>query len=654
MTVETSEGRGRGFTTAAIDEADRQAVVRRLNDLNRDGTADHLARDAAQDGPETIAQFKERWTKQLAEVDATVAATWSNEVARNEAAQWSERAVRALEKERFQSVEVALAEASAIGRYYQQPAEAYEEAERRFREERPLQEQDWEDRRAMEAAGVDGRWTVQKLDAEKGVYVDVLTTQDAIKADEEFRKGREYRVLDNAIRDVAADYVPHYAGHDGPKPGQQPASWEAEYSARSEFATLARQREPMTLQEALDRRAQLAQAVADRSEAMTAAVDRVRDPSASPEQVQQQYETSARDYWQSVQQLREFEAKPSPNPEVRAKYAELQAMEAAIKQAEQAGAHARIDGDQSAEARAQQLLVASQAKLADFARREGVTLPNIPEAERNEIEHGLTPEQIKALMGQATRKEQKEAEEEQEKGAKRAATAAEAMARIGEGHNQVRDQSAFADAQAKDRLVPPEVTEAFKREGQKYVDAQDPKKVAFVDKGNRLQTIRTFDDRAVEAMVAVADARGWSEIKVSGDEAFRRKAWIEAAARGIEVKGYEPTEKDKARAEQLAKESGRANAIEKNEVLEAYRASRDGDPKERKEAARKHPELVNAFALEAAARSFAKQRLHPEAREAFVERIRENIERDLAQGKELPEVRRRQELDRKQDRGLDR
>lgn len=40
--------------------------------------------------------------------------------------------------------------------------------------------------------------------------------------------------------------------------------------------------------------------------------------------------------------------------------------------------------------------------------------------------------------------------------------------------------------------------------------------------------------------------------------------------------------------------------------------------------------------------------------DSFVERTRENIERDLAQGKQIPEVRRRQEQERKQDRGLDR
>lgn len=215
----------------------------------------------------------------------------------------------------------------------------------------------------------------------------------------------------------------------------------------------------------------------------------------------------------------------------------MQALEAEAKDAQEREAHARIDGDQQAREREAAAAHEVDRKLAALLEREGVTIPPTAAAERNEIEHGLTPEQVKAIMGQAQQERRKDAEQDLAKGAMKAATAAEAMARIGEGKNQVRDESAFADAQAKDRLVPAEVAEAYKREGQKYLDAEDPKKVAFVDKGNRLQTVRTFDDQGVTAMVAVADARGWSEVKVSGDEAFRPKAWIEAAARGIEVKG---------------------------------------------------------------------------------------------------------------------
>jgi len=70
-----------------------------------------------------------------------VLATWPNEAARNDVASWCQRAASALEQERFQSVEVALAEVIAIGRYYQQPTAVYEDALLQFRAEQPLPQQ---------------------------------------------------------------------------------------------------------------------------------------------------------------------------------------------------------------------------------------------------------------------------------------------------------------------------------------------------------------------------------------------------------------------------------------------------------------------------------------------------------------------------------
>lgn len=337
-------------------------------------------------------------------------------------------------------------------------------------------------------------------------------------------------------------------------------------------------------------------------------------------------------------------------PDFVVKLREVEKSEAELEQAREAAAHARMDGvDAAAAVAADRRTQDAQERLQSVLEREGVNVPDSGQRVSNAIEQPLSERQINKLT-----KKREANEEELTAGAAAAGRAAAAAPSIGEGDNQVRDQSAFNDAASKDRLVPEDVAAAFKRDGQKYLDANDPKKVAFVDKGNRLQTVRTFDDQAVAAMIQTADARGWSEVKVSGDEAFRRKAWIEATARGIEVKGYEPTEKDKMRAEQLGQQTGRTNAIEKNETVEAYRNARDGSPKDKRDAAREHPELAGAFAFEAAARSFAKQRLAPDAQERFADRTREMLERDLAQGKAVPEVRRRQEQERRQDRGVER
>lgn len=65
------------------------------------------------------------------------------------------------------------------------------------------------------------------------------------------------------------------------------------------------------------------------------------------------------------------------------------------------------------------------------------------------------------------------------------------------------------------------------------------------------------EDRVtVRAMLDLAEARGWGTVELKGSEAFRREAWIEAAARGIEARGHRPTqpelqEAERRRAERL-------------------------------------------------------------------------------------------------------
>ena len=46
-------------------------------------------------------------------------------------------------------------------------------------------------------------------------------------------------------------------------------------------------------------------------------------------------------------------------------------------------------------------------------------------------------------------------------------------------------------------------------------------------------------------MVSVAQHRQWEALHVRGSAEFRREAWLEAGARGIEVQGYQPTDLDR-------------------------------------------------------------------------------------------------------------
>ncbi|ASD25483.1 LPD7 domain-containing protein [Brevundimonas diminuta] len=70
---------------------------------------------------------------------------------------------------------------------------------------------------------------------------------------------------------------------------------------------------------------------------------------------------------------------------------------------------------------------------------------------------------------------------------------------------------------------------------------------AFRDQGRRLTTDRPYPDTIAD-MLKVAQHRGWTRLKVDGDDTFRREVWIHARAMGLEVKGYRPRQRDRQAA----------------------------------------------------------------------------------------------------------
>lgn len=70
------------------------------------------------------------------------------------------------------------------------------------------------------------------------------------------------------------------------------------------------------------------------------------------------------------------------------------------------------------------------------------------------------------------------------------------------------------------------------------------------------------DLNTVRAMVDIAAARGWQSIDVAGSKEFKREAWIEAAARGIEAKGYRPNDPDRQEADRRRHERGYENEVQ--------------------------------------------------------------------------------------------
>ena len=52
----------------------------------------------------------------------------------------------------------------------------------------------------------------------------------------------------------------------------------------------------------------------------------------------------------------------------------------------------------------------------------------------------------------------------------------------------------------------------------------------------------------------MAVARGWQSLAVSGTQPFRQAVWTQATERGLEVKGYTPTEVERARLASLTRD----------------------------------------------------------------------------------------------------
>lgn len=89
----------------------------------------------------------------------------------------------------------------------------------------------------------------------------------------------------------------------------------------------------------------------------------------------------------------------------------------------------------------------------------------------------------------------------------------------------------------------------------RYYDDYRRKALAIRSDANSIGS-RREDLNTVRAMLTLAEARGWSEVKVSGTADFRREMWIEAQARGIVAQGYKASDLDRQEADRRRAERG--------------------------------------------------------------------------------------------------
>lgn len=121
--------------------------------------------------------------------------------------------------------------------------------------------------------------------------------------------------------------------------------------------------------------------------------------------------------------------------------------------------------------------------------------------------------------------------------------------------------------------VPDEVRKRFVQIKNAYFFADGAK--AFTDKGDRLTT-PSENTEVVRSLVAIAEARGWSEVVVRGTERFRREAWAAARTAGLEVRGYKPTEFEQSRlVRSVASRSAKAPEQPRSERAEKQEQEQD-------------------------------------------------------------------------------
>lgn len=95
-----------------------------------------------------------------------------------------------------------------------------------------------------------------------------------------------------------------------------------------------------------------------------------------------------------------------------------------------------------------------------------------------------------------------------------------------------------APADHNPQSVPQSVRDRFVQDGRRYYFPDGAP--AFKDLGKRLTTA-SENTEVVHSLVEIAQARGWSEITVSGTERFRQEAWRQARLAGLSVRGYKPS-----------------------------------------------------------------------------------------------------------------
>ena len=109
-----------------------------------------------------------------------------------------------------------------------------------------------------------------------------------------------------------------------------------------------------------------------------------------------------------------------------------------------------------------------------------------------------------------------------------------------------------------------DLTGKFLRVGNKLYRTSDDKKPIVRIEADRLKT-RNID--ALPDIIRIAKANGWTSIKLSGGDKFKKAAYLAATAQGLAVENYSPSKVVQAEADRL-----RARLAEREQRREGKKA----------------------------------------------------------------------------------
>ena len=136
-------------------------------------------------------------------------------------------------------------------------------------------------------------------------------------------------------------------------------------------------------------------------------------------------------------------------------------------------------------------------------------------------------------------------------------TADDTAEKLSDGNAPASDRDESARRRlAQATAIPDAVAQRFLRVEDRYYFPD--RTLAFTDRGTKLKA-ETHNLEVIRSLVAIAEARDWQAITVTGTEEFRSEVWREASLRGIEVHGYRASDVEIAALQRAAERSRGTN-----------------------------------------------------------------------------------------------